>query len=68
MSTYGWTENHVLDELDGAKGWVYFNWSYANEQSVWSTGVVIKGDGYIAQERKQITAEKKHGTTRRNQR
>jgi len=48
------TEDYILDELDGAKGWMMFNWSVANESTVWGSGVQIEGDGYIAQERKRI--------------
>jgi len=55
MKTYGWSRDYVLDELDGAEGWVWLNWAQANEASVWGGGVKIKGDGYIAQERKRMT-------------
>ena len=52
MSTYHWSEDYVLDELDGAKGWVWFNWAIMSRASMFGTGMVIKGDGYVAQERK----------------
>jgi hypothetical protein len=61
MKAYGWSESHVLDELDGAKGWVYFNWARANEAQVFGTGIKIKGDGYIAQERNKIVKDTKNG-------
>lgn len=54
MATYDLTEDYVLDELDGAKGWAMYNWSIANEANVWGTGLKIKGDGYIQQEKKRL--------------
>ena len=48
------TEEYVLDELDGAKGWALFYWARMNKASVWGLGKTIAGDGYVAQERKKI--------------
>ena len=54
MKSYGWSEDYVLNELDGAKGWVFYHWATINEASVWGTGLKIKGDGYIQQEKKRL--------------
>ena len=60
MHTYpAMTEDYILDELDGAKGWAYVNWSIANEANVWGNGVKIKGLGYIGQERERMKNENK---------
>ena len=58
MKTYGWSEDYVMDELDGAKGWVWLNWARENEASVWGAGLKIKGDGYVAQERRRLMDSK----------
>lgn len=51
MATYHrLSEDDVLD-MDGAKGWMMYNWAVANQGSVWGTGLKIKGDGYIKQEK-----------------
>ena len=57
MRTYGWTRDYILDELDGAEGWVWFNWAQENEASVWGTGVKVVGSGYIGQEKQRLLKE-----------
>ena len=54
MSEYGWTEQYIMDELDGAKGWAYCNWSIEAEARRYGSGVKMVGDGYIAIERKRL--------------
>lgn len=59
MATFGWTEDYVIDELDGAKGNVRFNWARANQASVWGTGVSIEGKGYIQRELDKLKQQKR---------
>ena len=54
MKAYGWSEKRVAEKLDGAQGWVWFNWALENEASVWGSGIERKGDGYVKQETKRI--------------
>lgn len=54
MKTYGWSKDYCLDEIDGAESWAWYNFAVENEAQIWGTGVKIKGDGYIARERKRL--------------
>jgi len=64
-SHYGWSLEYVLDELDGAQGWVWYNFAIEHENKLHGgseikyadreievNGVVTKvpGKGYIQQE------------------
>ena len=60
MRTYGWTENYCLDELDGAKSWVWGSYALQSQASVWGTGVKIVAGGYVAAEREKIKATKQN--------
>ena len=53
MKAYGWTADYIRFEITGAEGWIYYNWAYENEASVWGSGVRAV-DGYVKQEWKQI--------------
>jgi hypothetical protein len=57
MFAYHLTADYVLDELDGAWGWVMFNWSIAHDANTHGSGVKIKGDGFIQQEKQRILKE-----------
>jgi hypothetical protein len=67
MATYGWSEDYVGDELDFVKGWMFFNWSLANEANKHGCGLEIVGKGYVQQE-KQRLKDKQNGNARKNQR
>lgn len=59
MEAFGWTPEYVRWELNGAEGWVYYNWARQNKASVWGTNERMTGDGYLKQEIAAIL--KKHG-------
>jgi len=54
MKTYGWTPDFVRKGITGAQGWVYYNWAMENEQVGFGPLVERTGDGYVAQQKKQI--------------
>lgn len=56
MKTFGWSRDYCLDELDGAEGWVWFNFSRMSEARIWGTGLEFAGDkgGYVQQEKKRL--------------
>ena len=59
MKTFHWTKDYCEDEIDYSEAVVWFNWAVSNEASVWGTGLVIDGLGYIGQERQRIKQFKK---------
>ena len=58
METYGWSEEFCMDEIDGAKSWVWYYRAVESRASVWGTGVKIDGLGYIGQEKLRLKAQK----------
>lgn len=52
MAAYGWTEDYVLFELSGARGWAYY--AAAIEINPWLSAERAS-DGYIAQEIRRRT-------------
>ena len=62
METYGGTEEHWADEVDGAKSWVWYYRAVSSRASVWGTGVKIDGLGYIGRERERLKAQKQNGS------
>ena len=50
MKAFGWTEDHVDWELDGAQGWAYANWARENEACVWGSSERRRSPGYVKQE------------------
>jgi hypothetical protein len=65
MATYRFTEDYILWELDGSKGWAYFAWAVAHEASLHGTGVNIVRGGYIKAERDRILKQNKNDNGRR---
>ena len=60
LATYPqFTEDYVLDELDGAKGWLMYNWAINHHAAAAGVEMVIVGKGYIQQEKLRI--EQTHG-------
>jgi hypothetical protein len=59
METYGWSEEFCLDEIDGAKSWVWYYRAVSSRASVWGTGVKIDGLGYVGRERERLKATTK---------
>lgn len=59
METYGGTEEYWLNEVDGAKSWVWYYRAILNRASVWGTGLKIQGLGYIGIERERLKLQNK---------
>lgn len=54
MESFGWLPDYVRWELNGAEGWVYYNWARQNKASLWGSGEKTTSDGYVRQETKRI--------------
>lgn len=64
MYGFTWTEEYVAEELDGAQGWVWYNWVREHDVGIWGASEERKGKGYIQQEAERRMAELK--ATRKN--
>jgi len=54
----GWSEDYILDELDGAKGWVYYNWAVVSAAAAAGVEMLIDGKGYIQREKARLAQRK----------
>lgn len=61
MEAYGWTPDYVRWDLNGAEGWVYYNWARQNKASVWGSNEKPVTDGYLKQEIRRIMKELANG-------
>lgn len=58
MSFWGWSEEKVR-RMNGAQGWVYFNYAKENEATIWGNTLERVGEGYVEQEYKKILSRKR---------
>ena len=61
MQAFGWKPDFVKWGIDGAEGWVYYNWARQNEASFWGSNE-RSTEGYLKQEIRAIL--KQHGSGR----
>ena len=45
--------------MNGAQGWVYFNYAKENEATIWGNTLERVGEGYVEQEYKKILSRKR---------
>ena len=61
MRCYGWTWDYVQFEITSAQGWCFYNWALESEMTAFGAIAEVKGDNFIAQERKAILERMNHG-------
>ena len=54
MKAYGWSEKRVAEKLDGAQGWVWYNFALEDTISAWGPVYKRVGDGYVRQETRRL--------------
>ena len=59
MKVYHWSEDYCRLKITSAKGWAYYNAAKEMEMTMLGAAWQLKGDGYLAQERKKILAKQK---------
>jgi hypothetical protein len=50
QSFYGWSEDYVLCEITGAKGWAYAAYAQENQASMFGGCLTAQSKTYIEQE------------------
>jgi hypothetical protein len=58
MAHYKWSEDYCLDELDGAKGWQWYNFALEHEDKLHGCGIKTVGPSYIQKQKAKILAQK----------
>ncbi len=54
MQTFGWSEQHVCEEITGAQGWAYYTWAVENRAILFGSEIQRASLGYVAQEIKRL--------------
>jgi len=54
MATFGWSRDHVMFEVPGAEGWVWYNWATENEATVWGQELERRSPGYVKREKERL--------------
>ncbi len=53
------TEERIMWELDGDKGWAMYSWARENQASVWGSGERRTSPGYVKQQLNYNLSQKK---------